>query len=60
MPTRIPPWRTGLRGRRLPGIAMTFDGETLFEGLKTFLVWVGVVVLVIAGVIWTYMRERKP
>jgi hypothetical protein len=39
---------------------MTFDGETLFEGLKTFLVWVGVVVLVIAGVIWTYMRERKP
>jgi hypothetical protein len=28
---------------------MTLDGETLFEGLKTFLVWVGVVVLVITG-----------
>jgi hypothetical protein len=41
------------------GLAMTFDGE-IFEGLKTFLAWLGVVVLVIGGVLWTYIREKKP
>jgi hypothetical protein len=48
-----PPWRTGLPARRSPGVAMTFDGPALFEGLKTVSAWVGVVVLVIARVIWT-------
>jgi hypothetical protein len=40
-------------------LAMTFDAE-IFEGLKTYLVWLGVVVLVIGEVLWTYIREKKP
>jgi hypothetical protein len=38
-----------------------FDGpETVFGGLKTFFICLGVVVVVIAGVVWTYIRERNP
>ena len=37
------------------------DGpEAVFEGLKTFFVWLGLVVVVIARVVWTYIRERNP
>ncbi len=38
-----------------------FDGpKRVFEGLKTFFLWSGLIVVVIAGVIWTYIRERNP